>query len=315
MSVLYLLLVGASLVLIHSAYYEPAVSYVLFYLSASVAITAFVAMILLPEEQFSNGFSGAVCVLFAASVSMMTFFSGGLSSELYLLFLPLLMVAALHGSRQVGVVTLISVLFFYALAITPGLLNAGLDTTDMAPLVFYRLGVLLLVGVFVLFSSREAASAPSGDVVDRSSEEDGGATLSKRVESELKQRRGVQVAVVLVDPGREIEDINLLLERVRARVSDPVLLGEGSVFGFVLSGANDREVESAARRVLAAASSLGAAETRAGAAIYPRDARSAGDLLVAAGQALEAAFEVESPSAIVISGGDTPREKRYRAAR
>ncbi|HEX2728758.1 MAG TPA: hypothetical protein VHM16_03325, partial [Rubrobacteraceae bacterium] len=72
----------------------------------------------------------------------------------------------------------------------------------------------------------------------------------------------------------------------------------------------------AARRALAAASSLGAEETRAGAAIYPRDARSANDLLVAAGQALEAAFEIESPSAIVLAGRGTPRsEARYRAAR
>ncbi|MGH3090242.1 MAG: hypothetical protein ACRDSJ_23410 [Rubrobacteraceae bacterium] len=309
MSAVYLLLAGASLVLIHNAYYEPAVSYVLFYLAASVGVTAFIAMILLPEEQFSTGFSGAMCVLSAAAIAMMTFFSGGLSSELYLLFLPLLMVAALHGSWRIGALTLVSVLFCYTMAIMPGLLNAGVDTTGTAPLVFYRLGVLLLIGAFALFSAR-------GTMGGESEEDDyaAEATLQKRVEGELKQRRGVQVAVVLVDPGRDI-DADTLLERVRARISDPIPLGEGAVFGFVLSGANDREVESAARRALAAASSLGAAETRAGAAIYPRDARSAGDLLVAAGQALEAAFEVESPSAIVISGGNTPRERRYRAAR
>jgi hypothetical protein len=321
MSAFYLLLVGASLVLIHSSYYEPAVSYVLFYLAASVAVTAFVAMILLPEEQFSNGFSGAMCILLAASVAMMTFFSGGLSSELYLLFLPLLMAAALHGSRQVGIVALVSVLFCYSMAILPGLLNAGVDTAGTAPLVFYRLGVLLLVGVFVLFSSGAAGgSSKARDDDDaaedrRGGDDDDGATLARMVEDELKQRRGVQVAVVIVDPGRDVGDVDTLLERVRARISTPVLLSEGAVFGFVLSGANDREVESAARRALAAASSLGASETRAGAAIYPRDARNANDLLTAAGQALEAAFEVESKSAIVISGGDTPREKRYRAAR
>jgi hypothetical protein len=110
--------------------------------------------------------------------------------------------------------------------------------------------------------------------------------------------------------------VELLLERVQGRIGDPVLLGEGTVFGVVLSGVDDRMVESAARRALAAASSLGAEETRAGAAIYPRDARSADDLLVAAGEALEAAFDVESPSAIVLAGRSVPRaESGYRAAR
>jgi hypothetical protein len=72
------------------------------------------------------------------------------------------------------------------------------------------------------------------------------------------------------------------------------------------------------RRALATASSLGAQDTRAGAAIYPRDARSAEDLLIAAGGALEAAFEVESSSAIVLAGRDAPQRSeagRYRAAR
>jgi GGDEF domain-containing protein len=140
--------------------------------------------------------------------------------------------------------------------------------------------------------------------------------LLGRVEDELAARRGVQVAVILVDPGRRVEDVELLLERVRARIGEPILLGEGTVFGVVVSGVDDRAVESAARRALAAASSLGAEETRAGAAIYPRDARSAEDLLVAAGQALEAAFEIESPSAIVLAGRRSSRaEGRYRAAR
>jgi hypothetical protein len=106
------------------------------------------------------------------------------------------------------------------------------------------------------------------------------------------------------------------MERVRARIGEPILLGEGMVFGVVLSGADDQTIESAARRALAAASSLGAAETRAGAAIYPHDARSAEDLLAAAGGALEAAFEIESPSAIVLAGRSVPGSSyRYRAAR
>jgi hypothetical protein len=102
---------------------------------------------------------------------------------------------------------------------------------------------------------------------------------------------------------------------VRARIGSPILLGEGAVFGVVLSGVDDRTIESAARRALAVASSLGSQETRAGAAIYPRDAGSAEDLLVAAGMALEAAFEVESPSAIVLAGHDTPgAEPSFRVA-
>ena len=45
--------------------------------------------------------------------------------------------------------------------------------------------------------------------------------------------------------------------------------------------------------------------TRAG-GLLPRDARSANDLLVAAGRALAAAFEIESPSAIVLGGRGLP---------
>lgn len=312
MAVFYLVLIVASLLLVHSQYYEPAVSYVLLYLVVSVTVTAAIAVILLPAEQFSGGFTGGMCAVFAACVAMMVFFSGGLSSELYLLFLPLLSVAALHGSTRIGLVTLASVLFFYTLAIIPGLLDEGVGTTGLAPLVFYRLGVLSLVGVFILFSTWGTARA--SDREDQLPGGDESGDLARRVEKEIQAKRGVQVAVVLVDPGRDVEDVDLLLERVRARISDPVLLDEG-VFGFVLSGTGDREAEGAARRAIAAAGSLGATETRAGAAIYPRDARSANDLLVAAGRALEAAFEVDSPSAIVLSGRDTPRERHYRAAR
>jgi hypothetical protein len=126
----------------------------------------------------------------------------------------------------------------------------------------------------------------------------------------------VPVAVVLVDPGVEMEAMDLLLERVWTRIGEPVLLGEGNLFGVIVSGAGDGGVESAARRAMAAASSLGAQDTRVGAAIYPRDARSAEDLLIAAGRALEAAFEVESSSAFVLAGRGAPQGAgRYRAAR
>jgi hypothetical protein len=251
-------------------------------------------------------------VLNAALIAMMVFFSGGVSSEMYLLFFPVVLASALHGSWRLVLATLSAVLFCYALAVMPGLLNDGAGG-EAAALVFYRLGALGLTGVFLLSVARGAVGA--GDAEDYATDEDG-SVLLERVEEELAARRGVPVAVILLDPGREVEDVELLLERVRARIGEPILLGEGTIFGVVVSGVDDRAVESAARRALAAASSLGAEETRAGAAIYPRDARSAEDLLVAAGEALEAAFEVESPSAIVLAGRGVSRaEGRYRAAR
>jgi hypothetical protein len=310
---LYLGLMVASLLLVHGASYEPAVSFILLYLVVSVGVTAAVALLLLPTAQFGGGFSGGTYVLYAAVIAMMVFFSGGVSSELYVLFFPLLLASALHGSWRITFAALFSVLFCYALAVMPGLLNDGAES-EAAALVFYRLATLGLTGVFSISVVRSFFSAENPED-DYATDEDGSMLLG-RVEDELAARRGVQVAVILVDPGRRVEGIELLLERVRARIGEPILLGEGHVFGVVLSGVDDRMVESAARRALAAASSLGAEETRAGAAIYPRDARSAEDLLVAAGQALEAAFEVESPSAIVLAGRSTLRaESRHRAAR
>jgi hypothetical protein len=134
--------------------------------------------------------------------------------------------------------------------------------------------------------------------------------LLERVEEELAARKGVPVGVILVDPGADLEAMDVLLDRISSRIGEPVLLGEGNLLGVVISGVDDRGVESAARRALAAASSLGARDTRAGAAIYPRDARSAEDLLISAGHALEAAFEVESSSAIVLAGARGARAPR-----
>ena len=311
-SLLYLGLAVVSLLLVHGASYEPAVSFILLYLVFSVGVTAALALLLLPTSQFTGGFCTGAYALFAAVVAMSVFFSGGESSELYLLFFPLLVASALHGSWKMAFVALFAVLFCYALAVMPGLLSVTTDN-GVTALVFYRFCAVGLTGVFLVWVARGFFGVDEAE--DYATDEDGSMLLG-RVEEELAARRGVQVAVILVDPGRRIEDVELLLERVRARIGEPVLLGEGSVFGVVLSGVSDRTVESAARRALAAASSLGAGDTRAGAAIYPRDARSAEDLLVAAGQALEAAFEVESPSAIVMAGRGTPRAERgYRAAR
>lgn len=310
-SLLFLGLVATSLLLVHSASYEPGVSFILLYLTVSVGVTAAVALLLLPTAQFSAGFSVGAYALYAAVISMLVFFSGGVTSELYVLFFPLLLASALHGSWRMVLTALIVILFCYALALMPGLLDGTVN--GAAALAFYRLGALVITGLFLVLASRGIAGAAESE--DYATDEDG-SLLLERVEAELAARRGVQVAVILVDPGREVEDMELLLERVQARIGDPIVLDEDAVFGVVVSGVDDRMVESAARRALAAASSLGAVETRAGAAIYPRDARSAEDLLVAAGRALEAAFEVESPSAIVLAGRGAPRaEGRYRAAR
>ena len=308
-----LVLMVASLLFVHTASYEPAVSYILLYLASSVGIiTAAVVVPLLPEEQFTAGFCGLIYAVYAAVVAMMVFFSGGTSSELYIMFFPLILASALHGSWRIVLAVLVAVLFCYALAMLPGLLERGTGQ-EIASLVFYRLTAVGLTGLFLMYVARSVL--PAGLAEDYAKDEDG-SILLERVEEELAARRGVPVAVILVDPGVEMEAMEPLLEKVWTRIGEPVLLGEGNLFGVVVSGVGDGGVESAARRALAAASSLGARDTRAGAAIYPRDARSAEDLLIAAGRALEAAFEVESSSAIVLAGRGAPQGAgRYRTAR
>jgi hypothetical protein len=303
-SFLLLALMVASLLFVHTATYEPAVSYILLYLVSSVGIiTSAVVIPLLPEEKFTAGFCGSIYALYAAVIAMMVFFSGGTSSELYVMLFPLILASALHGSWRVVFAVLVSVLFCYALAMLPALLERGTGQ-EIASLVFYRLAAVGLTGLFLMYLA--SSVLPAGLAEDYAKDEDG-SILLERVEEELAARRGAPVAVVLVDPGVEMEAMDLLLERVWTRIGEPVLLGEGNLFGVVVSGVGEGGVESAALRVLAAASSLGAQDTRAGAAIYPRDARSAEDLLIAAGRALEDAFEVESSGAIVLAGRGAPQ--------
>jgi hypothetical protein len=310
-SLLYLGLVVAALLLVHTDSYRPAVSYVPLYLVVCVIFTAAVALLLLPVHQFSEGFCVASYIFYAVFLSAAAFFTGGVSSELYVLFFPLVLAPALHGSWQTGLLTQGAVVVSYSLAMVPDALEGVRG--DGPALVFFRLGVFVLVGVFALVAGNNTAVAGGEEAYTL---DEDGSLLLERVANELETRRGVQLGVILVDPGRRVGDVDLLMERVRARIGEPILLGEGMVFGVVLSGADDQTIESAARRALAAASSLGAQETRAGAAIYPHDARSAEELLAAAGGALEAAFEIESPSAIVLAGRSVPGSSyRYRAAR
>ncbi len=304
---LLLALMVASLVLVHTDSYEPAVSYILLYLVSSVGIvTAAVVVPLLPAEQFTAGICGSVYALYAAVLAMMVFFSGGVSSELYVMFFPLLLASALHGSWRVMLAVLAAVLFCYALAMLPGLLEE-VTGQEIASLVFYRLAAIGLTGLFLLYAAK--AVLPSDLAEDFATDGDGSVLLD-RVEEELAARKGVTVGVILVDPGADLEAMDVLLDRIWSSIGEPVLLGEGNLFGVVISGVDDGGVESAARRALAAASSLGARDTRAGAAVYPRDARSAEDLLISAGRALEAAFEVESSSAIVLAGEHAARAAR-----
>ena len=315
LSLLYLVGLGIALLLVHGDSYEPAVSYVPLYLISSVIVTAAVALLLLPIRQFGEGFCVFSYALYAALLAAATFFTGSVSSELYVLLFPLLFAPALHGSWRMGLPVLMAVLLGYALAMLPDVLNA-IEGSGGPALVFFRLAVFALTGIFALVAvgARGTSEPDDGYALD----EDGSMLLG-RVSSEIEAWRGAPVGVLLVDPGHGVEDVALLLDRAGSRIGEPFLLGgEGSVFGIVLGGGNEGAIECAARRALAAANSLGADESRAGAAIHPHDASTAGELLGAAGRALERAFEVESPSAIVLAGRDAPRAEgtgTYGAAR
>lgn len=299
-------LAGASLLLVHTTSYEPAVTYLLLYLTVAVSVTVSGMLLLLPAEFFTNDFSAGAYAAHAALFGLMVFFTGGVSSELYVLYFALILASSLHGVRRIGILALVSVVLVYFLAVLPDLV-AG--EAGGATLALFRLAVLALVGGFVLLAAGGLLGGAGAE--DYATDEDG-SMLLELLTGEISAGRGEQVAVILVDPGRGIGDIELLLERVRSRVAEPILLGEGAVFGMVLSGVDGRSVESAAGRALAVATSLGASNSLAGAAIYPRDARTAEDLLAAAGGALEATFEPNAPA--VMLAGRTP-QNYYRAAR
>jgi Cu/Ag efflux pump CusA len=151
-SFLLLALMVASLLFVHTASYEPAVSYILLYLVSSVGIiTSAVVIPLLPEEKFTAGFCGSIYALYAALIAMMVFFSGGTSSELYVMLFPLILASALHGSWRVVLAVLVAVLFCYALAMLPALLERGTGQ-EIASLVFYRLAAVGLSGLFLTCS-------------------------------------------------------------------------------------------------------------------------------------------------------------------
>lgn len=185
LSLLYLVLVILSLFFVHGESYRPAVSYVLLYLAASVIVTAAVALLLLPVRQFSEGFCTAFYVLYAVFLAGAVFFTGGLSSELYVLFFPLILASALHGSLRTVLPVQAAVLVGYSLAVLPDVLEGVASANGLAP-VFFRLAVFALTGVFALLAAgRGAAAEEEGYVLD----EDGSMLLG-RVSGEIEARRG-----------------------------------------------------------------------------------------------------------------------------
>ncbi|MGB3682459.1 MAG: hypothetical protein WA990_08220 [Rubrobacteraceae bacterium] len=240
-ALLYAALLAAALVLVHASSYEPAVSYLPLHVVVALGLTA--ALVLLPAESLTDRFGAGAYGFFAFVAAPGVFFSGGASSELYVLFLSLLLAAAFHGSRMVGLLVLAFVLVGYSLSVTPDLLTEGWT----APVLF-RLAALGLFGGLVL-----AARSVAGSFSETYATDEDGSLLLELVSGEIIAGRG-------------IKDAELLLGRGRARVAGPILLGEGTVFGMVISVNEERSAENAAGRALAVAGSLGAGGPRAGAA-------------------------------------------------
>ncbi|HZC18287.1 MAG TPA: hypothetical protein VE225_01120, partial [Rubrobacteraceae bacterium] len=171
LSPLYLGLVLIALLLVHSESYRPAVSYVLLYLTVCVIFTGAVALLLLPAQQFGEGFCVVFYVFYAVFSAAVTFFTGGVSSELYVLFFPLVFASALHGSWRMGLSFQGAVLISYFLAILP---NALQGVGGLA-LILFRLAAFALTGVFALAAVRSMAGGEDGYALD----EDGSVLLER----------------------------------------------------------------------------------------------------------------------------------------
>lgn len=316
LAALYLALLGLALVLVHGDAYAPGVSFVILYLVSSVLLAGSLALLVLAAEQFSDLFCVAAYTVYAALWSLAVFFTGAASSELYVLYFPLLLALALDGGipQRARLIVLGAVLVCYTLAVLPDLLN-GIAGDGKPGTVLFRLSVLALPGVFGIFArtSEPGPAEPEEPVSGGEPEPRESTRLLEVASGEISARPQTPVGLVLVDPGSGVKDTKALLKRVRTRIGEPVPVGDENVFGVVLSGVDERRTEGAARRALAAASSQGAREFGAGAAVYPQDARSAEDLLDAAERALEAARKKDAPSAVVLSGRNVTG--RGRAAR
>ena len=212
LSLLYLGIMVASLLLVHSGSYRPGVSYVLLYLIVSVIVTVAVALLLLPASTFGEGFCMVFYVVYAVFLAAAAFFTGGVSSDLYVLFFPLILASVLHGTRRMSLLAQGAALLSYSLAMLPDALGS-VGSAEGPALVFFRLAVFALTGVFAIAVGGSVAGGEEGYALDED-----GSVLLERVSAELEARRGVQVGVILVDPGRRVEDVDLLMERVQARI-------------------------------------------------------------------------------------------------
>ena len=210
-ALLYLLLFGAALALVHGDAYAPGVSFVILYLISSVVLTGSLALLVLANEQFSELFCVAAYASYAVVLSPAVFFTGAASSELYVLYFPLLIAPALDAGipRRAGLVVVAAVFIGYTLAVLPDLLGsvAGDGTSGT---VLFRLSALALIGFFGMFArSREPGGAEEPEEADPEAERglDEGSRLVKLLSGEISARPQVPVGVVLVDPGSGVEDM------------------------------------------------------------------------------------------------------------
>src|SRR5215217_5258605 len=102
------------------------------------------------------------------------------------MFFPLILASELHGSWRVVFAVLGAVLFCYALAMLPGLLERGTGQ-EIASLVFYRLTAVGLSGLFLMYVARSVL--PDGLVEDYAKDEDG-SILLEHVEGSSRRAGG-----------------------------------------------------------------------------------------------------------------------------
>ncbi len=123
---------------------------------------------------------------------------------------------------------LVAILFCYALAMLPRLLEERTGQ-EIASLVFYRLAAVGLTGLCLVYVGKGVFPA---DPAEDHAIDDDGSVLLERVEEELAARKGVPVGVILVDPGGDLEAMEVLPERVWLRIGGPCCSGRVTSSGW-----------------------------------------------------------------------------------